>query len=303
MVHPTARAHVSQAQVYEAEGNDAQTYLLLYRHADLVLQKLQTHPDKHQPQNRKALNAATTTVYSDLKKLEAIAPRIKKRHEEYQERRRIQQDTLKSLEGNGARSLSQELDGLSLQDRGSKRQSYDSRPIIDAQENHSLATRLAQREVRRRDTARRSVRQHGVSDEEEQQRRTGGSWDSWQDDLGLDDGRRDLMSQLQEVARLQQNGQSGQNDPRASYSVSHTGIAVVYVTDSCSNPRLGTLIATTIRRCRTKPSKEIHFMLAPSSVTLTQHQHDLQRNRSTDLQVCHQYHHLYHPSRQQRHET
>jgi STAM-binding protein len=183
-----------------------------------VLQKLQTHPDRNQPQNRKALNAATTTVYSDLKKLETIAPRIKKRHEEYQERRRKQQDALTALEGRGMRNLPQELDGLSLQDRGSKRGSYDSRPTLDAQENQSLATMLAQREVRRRDTARRSVRQHGVSEEEEQQRRTGGRWESWQDDLAQDDNRGDLMSQLQEVARLQQNSQSGQNGRGASYA-------------------------------------------------------------------------------------
>jgi len=191
----TAHAHVPQAQVYEAEGNDAQTYLLLYRHADLVLQKLQTHPDRNQPHNRKTLHAATQTVYSDLRKLETIAPRIKKRHDEYQERRRKQQDALTALEGRNlahAHTHAQELDGAS------------TRPTLDAQEHHSLATRLAQREVRRRDTARRSVRQHGVSEEEEQRRRTGGRWESWQDELGGDD-RGDLMSQLQEVARLQQN--------------------------------------------------------------------------------------------------
>lgn len=206
--------------MYEAEGNDPQTYLLLYRHADLVLQKLQTHPDRNQPQNRKALNAATTTVYSDLKKLESIAPRIKKRHEEYQERRKKQQDALKALEGKSAQGLSQELDSLSLQER--KRRSYDSRPALDAQENQSLATRLAQREVRRRDTAHRSVRQHGVSEEEEHRRRTGGRWESWQDDLNHNDSG-DLMNQLQEVARLQQNGQSGANDPRSSYIVGQPG--------------------------------------------------------------------------------
>jgi STAM-binding protein len=182
-------------------------------------------------------------VYSDLKKLEKIAPRIKKRHEEFQERRRKQQDALKTLEGNGARNLPQELDGLSLQDRASTRRSYDSRPTIDASENHSLATRLAQREVRRRDTARRSVRQHGVSEEEEQQRRTGGRWESWQDDLAHDDGRGDLMNQLQEVARLQKNGSSEQ---RTSYSaVSYADAIITSFTDSRSNLPLDTHTPTT----------------------------------------------------------
>jgi len=202
-----AHAHATQAHVYEAEGNDAQTYLLLYRHADLVLQNLQTHPDRNQPHNRKALNAATAAVYSDLKKLERIAPRIKQRHDEHQDRRRRQQDALKALEGRGLRSVPREPEGVSVQERASKRTWYDAaRPALDAQENQSLATRLAQREVKRRDTARRSVRQHGVSEEEEHVRRTGGSWDTWQDDLAQGAGHDDLSSQLEEVRRLQQNG-------------------------------------------------------------------------------------------------
>jgi STAM-binding protein len=199
--------------VYEAEGNDPQTYLLLYRHADLVLQKLQTHPERNEPQNRKALNVATNTVYSDLRKLEAIAPRIKKRHEEWQDRIKRQQEAYRALEGKGAGSLAQGLGGLSLQDQASKTRSYDARPIIDAQENQSLATKLAQREVQRRDTARRNVRQHGVSEEEELKWRTGGRWDTWQDELVHEGGGSDdLMNQLQEVARLQQDG------GRSSYS-------------------------------------------------------------------------------------
>ncbi|RAR09508.1 STAM binding protein [Stemphylium lycopersici] len=187
-----AHAHRLQAQVYEAEGNDAQTYLLLYRHADLVLQKLQGHPDRNKPENRKALNAATAAVNRDLKKLEDIAPRIKKRHEEHEARRKRQQDALKSLEGSTIRLVPQELDGQPTHPPPSTRRSFDSRPAIDAraQENQSLAARLAQREVQRRDTVRRGVRQHAVSEGD------------------------DLSNQLQEVARLQQNGHRASYSPR-----------------------------------------------------------------------------------------
>lgn len=214
---PCPQVHMltdSQAQVYEAEGNDAQTYLLLYRHADLVLQKLQGHPDRNKPENRKALNAATAAVNRDLKKLEEIAPRIKKRHEEYEARRKRQQETLKSLEGKSGNPIPHESDGQ-LYTSGSRTRSYDSRRTIDAraQENHSLAARLAQREVRRRDANKRSVRQHGVSEAEELVRRSGGAWDSWHDELAQQAGDRDdISNQLQEVARLQQNGH------RTSYS-------------------------------------------------------------------------------------
>ncbi|EUC49705.1 hypothetical protein COCMIDRAFT_1539 [Bipolaris oryzae ATCC 44560] len=204
----TANTMQKEAQVYEAEGNDAQTYLLLYRHADLVLQKLQGHPDRNKPENRKALNAATAAVSRDLKKLEEIAPRIKKRHEDYEARRKRQQEMLKSLEGKTASPASQELDG-------SRRRSYDSRRTIDAraQDNHLLAARLAQREVRRRATNRISVGQHDVLEADNLAQRSGGTLDSWQNEWTQQSSDRDdISNQIQEVARLQQNGQ------RASYS-------------------------------------------------------------------------------------
>ncbi|KAF3004904.1 hypothetical protein E8E13_006553 [Curvularia kusanoi] len=205
----TANTMQKEAQVYEAEGNDAQTYLLLYRHADLVLQHLHSHPDKSKPENKRALSAATGAVKSDMKKLEQIAPRIKQRHEEYQERRGRQLEALKALEGKN-KALPQELDGLSLHDRAARRTPYGERPALDARnlDNHSLAARLAQREVRRRDTQRRSVRQAGVSEEEEQERRTGGVWGTWDDEYAQQSrSGDDLSRQIQEVARLQQEGQ------------------------------------------------------------------------------------------------
>jgi hypothetical protein len=258
-----------------------------------VLQRLQAHPDRNQPHNRKALNAATQTVYSDLKKLETIAPRIKQRYEEYQERRRKQQEALKALEG---RNLPQELDGLSIQDRASKRRSYDSRPALDAEEHHSLATRLAQREVRRRDTARRSVRQHGVSEDEEQQRRTGGRWESWQDDLGGDD-RGELMNQLQEVARLQKNGHRTSQPP-----VNFRGCSLDNVTNTHSNRLLATHTPTTTRPYHTSQPKQTH-MLAHNTATPTQHLHDRPRSKSTGPQAHPRYHHQSLPSPQPPIET
>ena len=206
-------AHAMQAQVYEAEGNDPQTYLLLYRHANLVLEHLQNHPEKSKPENRKALGAATAAVGSDLKKLEEIRPRIKKRHAEFLERRKAQQKTLESLEGRNA-NLVHELDGLELNNNTARRsrRSYE-RPTLDAEGNQSLAAKLAQREVKRRDAARRSVRQAGVSEEEEHERRTAGVWGDWETELKRQsqEGDGDLHHQLREVARMQQNGHKAPN--------------------------------------------------------------------------------------------
>ncbi|PVI06912.1 hypothetical protein DM02DRAFT_609289 [Periconia macrospinosa] len=196
----TASNMQREAQVYEAEGNDAQTYVILYRHANLILEHLQNHPQKHLPENRRALQAATATLPADLQKLEEIRPRIKRRHEEWVKRRKSQAKALESLEG----ALPQELDGTSPNDRA--RWSYD-RMTLNAEGNQSLAARLAQREVQRRDAARRSVRQAGVSEEEEQVRRTGGMWGDWETDLRRQsrDEEDELSRQLQEFGQLQHN--------------------------------------------------------------------------------------------------
>ncbi|KAJ4290923.1 hypothetical protein N0V90_010119 [Kalmusia sp. IMI 367209] len=210
----TASTMQKEAEVYAAEGNDPQTYLLLYRHANLVLDHLQNHPEKNRPENRKALAVATAAVGNDIQKLEEIRPRIKKRHEEFQARRKAQLKALESLEGKGAR-LSPGLDGLSLADRTVHRRSYEKQ-TLDAEGNQSLAAKLAQREVRRRDAARRSVRQAGVSEEEEMERRTGGVWGDWEKDFRHQSAEadNDLSAQLQEVARMQQNGHQASNYSR-----------------------------------------------------------------------------------------
>ncbi|KAF2266175.1 hypothetical protein CC78DRAFT_459838 [Lojkania enalia] len=204
----TADTMQKEAQVYEAEGNDPQTYLLLYRHAQLVLNHLAKHPDRTLPENKKGLQAAKNAVQSDLEKLEVIAPRIRKRHSELVERRRAQQKALEALEGQHARieEFPQELDGQ-IVDRAPKRGSF-TKTTLDAGENRSLAAKLAQREVRRRDAARRSVRQAGVTEEQEQERRTGGMWGDWEKELRRESSEADddLSAQIQEVARIQ-NGQ------------------------------------------------------------------------------------------------
>ncbi|ORY12693.1 STAM binding protein [Clohesyomyces aquaticus] len=210
----TADTMRKEAQIYQAEGNDVQTYLLFYRHAQLVLNHLSKHPDAKFPDNKKGMALARAAVNDDLAQLEVLAPRIRKRHAEYTERRRQQQEALEALEGRGAR-LPQDFDGLSVGSGARERRSY-GKTKLDGGENRSLAAQLAQREVRRRDAARRSVRQAGVSEEQEQERRTGGMWGEWEKELRResDEVDGDLSRQIQEVARMQQNGQKAPNFSR-----------------------------------------------------------------------------------------
>lgn len=133
-----------------------------------------------------------------------------------------------------------------------------------------------------------------MSEEEELQRRTGGRWESWQDDLAHDDGRGDLQNQLQEIARLQQNGSSGQ---QTSYSsVSYAGTGVTYITNTRSNLPLVIHTPTTTRRYPTSLSKGVRHTQAFE--THTEHQHDHRKSKSTDPLVPPLYHRLYHLSPQ-----
>ncbi|KAF2752025.1 hypothetical protein M011DRAFT_394025 [Sporormia fimetaria CBS 119925] len=193
-----------EAQIYEAEGNDAQTYLLLYRHAKLLLDHLSKHPERNLPENRKALHAANAAVATDLAKLETIRPRISKRHNEYLARQRAQRQALESLEGRGSAGPAIQDDQTQL-----KRRSRE-RAIIDALQHKSLAVRLAQREVRRRDTARRK------RGEDELGRRSGGVWVDWQTEVDPEQ-EDDLSRRLQEVARLQ-NGQPSTGRTSSTHS-------------------------------------------------------------------------------------
>ena len=73
-----------QAQIYEREGHDEQAYLLLFRHAQLVLVHLSKHPDAQKDEkDRQALVKAEKQVEKNLTKLEVLKPRINKRYERY----------------------------------------------------------------------------------------------------------------------------------------------------------------------------------------------------------------------------
>ena len=79
---------------------------------------------------------------------------------------------------------------------------------LAAGENGDLAVQLAHKEIRRRATARKATRQAGISEEEEQERRTAGLWGNWEEALAKNDQGLDhetLSRQMQNV-RLQVDG-------------------------------------------------------------------------------------------------
>ncbi|KAL9103950.1 MAG: hypothetical protein Q9163_001056 [Psora crenata] len=203
----TAGTLLKEAEIYEHEGNDQQTYLLLYRHAQLVIKYLSTNPDAKQPQNRFALIRAQRDVHNNLKKLEVLKPRINKRYERYEQLMR-DRDARRATA-----SAPRDFGGTTP--IGHKRVLSDpavskETEALAAAENRDLAVRLAHKEIKRRATARKATWQAGISNEVQHERRTAGLWGNWEEALTSNDGildRETLSRQMQNV-RSQVDGTS-----------------------------------------------------------------------------------------------
>ncbi|GME21891.1 endosome-associated ubiquitin isopeptidase [Neofusicoccum parvum] len=197
-----------EARIYEREGNDQQAYLLLFRHAMLILEKLQKHPEAKDPANKQALQEASKIVKRNLPKLEELRPRINKRHERFKEIKRDAEKKKVRQTVASPTQLSRDFDNFVLHVRKSSDPAlFGGKQSLDAGENRDLAVKIAQKEIRRRDLAKRKVRQAGVSDEEEAERRTGGMWNNWEDDL-VSDGAKEEPDDLSQM--ITQVGRRGQ---------------------------------------------------------------------------------------------
>ncbi|OJJ79744.1 putative endosome-associated ubiquitin isopeptidase (AmsH) [Aspergillus glaucus CBS 516.65] len=189
----TATTLVREARIYEREGNDEQAYLLLFRHAQLVLVNLSKHPDSKQEKNRKALLDAETEVKASIEKLETLKPRVNKRYERYvqlmRERKARRQPPITTSPPQDPTRHDPALAGVAAP--------------LEAGENKGFAVELARTEISRRATARKALREAGVSEEEERIRRSAGLWGDWESALEKDGqkttDKNDLSTRIQEV--------------------------------------------------------------------------------------------------------
>jgi len=162
-----ARMLLTEAAICEQDGNLQMAYLYLYRHAELIIGKIPTHPDAKDPKFKADLNLARKTVNKNLVKLEQWKPRIVQQHQRYakaMERRNAEKQRIHDEHRNGEQlgpgpssrrpSLGSPVDEDAY---------HDLAEALDARENRQLAVDLAQNELRRRDLNRQGTRQAGVS--------------------------------------------------------------------------------------------------------------------------------------------
>ena len=144
-------------------------------------------------------------------KLEVLKPRINKRFERYEQLLQDRDARRASVSG---------TDGSRIQEqKGSTHQGNHRRLLSDpavttdtetlaAGDNKEFAVKLAHKEIRRRDAARKATRQAGISKEVEQERRTAGVWGNWEEAFARnDDGiDQDTLSKQMQSVRSQVNG-------------------------------------------------------------------------------------------------
>ncbi|KAG4421278.1 hypothetical protein IFR04_005580 [Cadophora malorum] len=194
----TADTLLREAQIYEQEESNQQAYLLLMRYATLVTEKFPLHPSARDPENRQGIKSATKKLPIVLDTLEVLKPRINARYAAWE----------KAMERRREASL------LQGHDRSRSDLAAASDPAVAgntttlaAADNSQLAVKLAHKETRRRDAARRATRQAGVSEQEEQERRTAGLWDDWESALSKDRSKEeDEMRRNMEATRRRMDG-------------------------------------------------------------------------------------------------
>lgn len=188
----------------------SQAYLLLLRYSSLVLDHLPTHPEAKTPEGKRGLRPLAAGLPRVLETLGRLKPQITEAHDEWVKIHANQHDGSVQLEGEKSPYEKQAARDPALSWNPKVRAK-----LLDAGEHQDLAVDLAQREIRRRDAARKATRQAGISEEEEQARRGAGLWDDWdnsapRDARGARDDRDDIRRNMDAARRrLDQTDQAG----------------------------------------------------------------------------------------------
>lgn len=145
------------------------------RYATLVVEKLPQHPEAREPEGKRALKTTGKTMPDVFARLETLRPGIDNRYNTWKTALARQKEAKSAVNTERATSRDQ----LSLDFAATDPAIAGNSTTLAAADHGDLAVRLAHKEIRRRNAARRGTRQAGISEEEEQERRAAGLWDNW----------------------------------------------------------------------------------------------------------------------------
>ncbi|KAH6686742.1 Mov34/MPN/PAD-1 family protein [Plectosphaerella plurivora] len=173
-------------------------YVMLWRHSILVLQHLDKHPEAKLPENKALAKPLVDRQMKEVfKRLEQLKPIIDAEHEEWVR----MTSSAKKIDVEREEQAPASYDSFAARDPTLS----GNAKVLDAGDNQDLAVTLAQRDYRRRDAARRGIRQAGVSEEEELDRRKAGRWDSWDAGRPLTE-EEDFQKQMEATRRRLDRG-------------------------------------------------------------------------------------------------
>lgn len=144
-------------------------YLLLFRHATLVLRHLSMHPDALQPAHRLALLQAKKDVQSSLAKLEVLKPRLNKRYERYEQHLKDSDTRLNPTfttvdDDHAYQTTSDDRPWLPLPNPVVSSSSENA----TSKDDYNIAITFAQNEIRRRASKTANMLQPSVPKQDEQ---------------------------------------------------------------------------------------------------------------------------------------
>ncbi|CRK31285.1 hypothetical protein BN1708_015923 [Verticillium longisporum] len=192
-------------------------YVMLWRHSSLVLKHLDTHPDAKLPENKAFTKALRKRQANEVfRRLEQLKPLIDSEYDEWarmtaaSKKAAIEQEDSKPTTYNDFAARDPSLGGRAR--------------VLDAGDNQEFAVDLAQRDFIRRDTIKRGIRRAGISVEQEQERRRGGTWDDWQG------GQPDTTNDADELRRQMEATRQRLDDNQGGYqrvedAFSHTRVS------------------------------------------------------------------------------
>lgn len=209
----SAQMLLTEAAICEQDSNLQMAYLYLYRHAQLVLAKLPTHPQYRDPGLKAEVVVAQKTVQANLSKLEQWKPRIQadyERHVRAKERRTKDRERVQAERDEDERQRRWD-EQYGLGTAGSDDGAFDDgEQALNASEHRQLAVDLAHREIRRRDAHKQSTRQAGISPGTVASRRQGIVVGGSQQDEGLD---RDIREAGRHLYPDRQSSRRTDHDP------------------------------------------------------------------------------------------
>ncbi|KAH7028862.1 uncharacterized protein B0I36DRAFT_324675 [Microdochium trichocladiopsis] len=211
----TAQMLTQRGDMHLRKGEWAQAYMLYWRYAVLITERLKKHPEYKTPAGREAARPVLAQLNAVLDILGRIKPLIKREYEEW-EAEEARRETLRRQRVEIAQQENESYD-VPLRHR------HRHEEQLDLEQHRDLAVELAQEEMRRRERERLQHAGSFVSADQQRSRRVAGIWDQWTVELKDEQARSDeLFRRQMESTRRRLDGRDDDAADEASRPVQHS---------------------------------------------------------------------------------